>query len=48
MALTTADRHFSAPQGGAIGTAADLDVDLDDETQRTEPRSARANGPGTA
>ena len=39
MALTTVISHFSAPQGGAIRTAEDLGVDLDDEPSGAAPRS---------
>ncbi|MCU1510895.1 MAG: Short chain fatty acid transporter, partial [Arthrobacter sp.] len=39
MALTTVIAHFSAPRGGAIRTAGDLGVDLDDEPSKPAPRS---------
>jgi short-chain fatty acids transporter len=39
VALTTVIAHFSAPQGGAIRTAEDLGVDLDDEPAPAAPRS---------
>jgi short-chain fatty acids transporter len=39
IALTVVIAHFSAPSGAAILTAADLDVDLDDQTEDVPPRS---------
>ena len=39
MLLTTVIAHFSAPQGGAIRTAEDLGVDLNDEPSEPAPRS---------
>ncbi|MDF2825831.1 MAG: short-chain fatty acid transporter, superfamily protein, partial [Mycobacterium sp.] len=39
IAVTVVIAHFSAPRGDAIVTAADLDVDLDDQSQEVPPRS---------
>ncbi|WP_415853366.1 short-chain fatty acid transporter [Sinomonas sp. G460-2] len=38
MVLTAFIAHFSAPQGGAVRTAADLGVDLDDQPEESESR----------
>ncbi|MCA4134234.1 short-chain fatty acid transporter [Arthrobacter sp. M4] len=39
MVITTVIAHFSAPTGGAIRTAADLGVDLNDQPEVAEQRS---------
>ncbi|WP_067537561.1 short-chain fatty acid transporter [Nocardia crassostreae] len=39
MAITVVIAHFSAPKGAAIKTAADLEVDLDDQLAEVAPRS---------